>query len=129
MKEHGSFEITRRGRIIECDCSGTWNRETADRYCRQHRALVRQIGSQPWAKILDLRGWELGTPDVVVPLRELYVWCVLHGQVRQVNIRHQSLFKQFHLENIVPTDSSIEFLDEDDWEAARARLAAEGFLS
>ncbi|WP_426415975.1 hypothetical protein [Aestuariirhabdus sp. LZHN29] len=123
MKEHGSYRMEALGRVIECDCSGSWNVETAQRYCRQQRALVRQMGEGSWVKILDLCGWELGTPEVLIPLRELYVWSAQHGQVRQLNIRHQSLFKTMHLESVIPADSPIEFIEVDSWAQARELLA------
>ncbi|MCL6415047.1 hypothetical protein MIB92_05250 [Aestuariirhabdus sp. Z084] len=129
MREHGSYSIRITGRVIECDCYGSWNDETAQRYCREQRAIVRQLGADSWAKILDLSEWELGTPSIQLPLNELYVWNALHGQTRQINIRHHSLFKDMHLKNIIPDNTSIIITEMKNWSEARDLLCSEGFLT
>ncbi len=100
MQEHGTFDITLVGQIITVRFYDAWNLETALRCCQEYKTLVKQICHAPWACVVDLRKWELGTPDIWQPIDEVNAWGNLHNQKFETVIANarlqQTLFEKSH---------------------------------
>jgi len=74
MQEHGSFEVKLVGQVLVIKAYDTWNVETVLRLCDECKSLTSQIIDEPWAAIIDLSCWELGTPEIWEPISKLDAW-------------------------------------------------------
>jgi hypothetical protein len=92
MKEHGSFEIKLVGQVLVIKAYDAWNLETVLRLCDECSHLISQIKDEPWATIVDLSCWELGTPDIWKPVEELNVWA------NDKNYKYQAVIISFNLQ-------------------------------
>ena len=80
MVEHGSYSLSISKQTLYVQCFGAWNLETAQHMGEQYKALVLKICEEPWACLLDLTKWELGTPEVWDYIDELNEWGNNHNQ-------------------------------------------------
>ena len=72
MREHGAFQLTRHQRVILAVVSESWNIETATRYTRELLTLADEMSAEgAWALLVDARGWQLATPEVMPQMQAL----------------------------------------------------------
>jgi hypothetical protein len=74
MQEHGSYELEVVGQTVVTRAFDSWNYETAFRWGEELKHKANNIIKQPWACLIDLRLWELTTPEAWSYIEELNVW-------------------------------------------------------
>lgn len=101
MNEHGTFKITVTGQTIRVKLYDQWNYETSVRFCDEVKAEALLICNKPWAFLIDLSKWELGTPDSFTPFLEVNKWASKHNQACEASIPnlfiHKEIIKQTDL--------------------------------
>lgn len=80
MNPHGAFDIHTQDRIVDVRVWEAWNAEGMARFIEQFKAAARSLGDGPWAALIDLRDWELATPETEKQVDELQAWCIENGQ-------------------------------------------------
>ncbi|GAA5142881.1 hypothetical protein [Thalassotalea piscium] len=95
MQEHGSFELEIKNKTLLIKAFDSWNVETAIRFFKETRALVcaHKLKNEPWACLVDLTQWELGTPDIWPVVDELNTWANKNNQKYEAVICSSSLQK------------------------------------
>lgn len=94
MQEHGSFEIKLVGQVLVIKAYNDWNLETVLRLCDECKILSSQIIDEPWAGIIDLSCWELGTPAIWEAIEELDAWINQNNYKYEAVIINSSLQKK-----------------------------------
>lgn len=79
MLEHGSFKMEVTGKTLMLKPIGAWNIQTAKRCCDEYRQLVLDFKGKEWAGIVDLRDWELGTPEIWAEIDAVNAWANQHN--------------------------------------------------
>ncbi|MFT4906338.1 MAG: hypothetical protein ACI978_000398 [Oleispira sp.] len=79
-EEHGSFEFELKGQVLIMRPIGAWNVETAIRCCLEYKALAETINHSPWACVVNLLSWELGTPDIWPEIDAVNAWADNHNE-------------------------------------------------
>jgi hypothetical protein len=100
LKEHGSFEIQVKGRVIEVKVSGSWNADTAQRYCSEYSNLAAPLVNEPWAELVNLTEWELDTPEAEKILHDLSQWADKNNLKYEAMITGKSSIREFQLDRI-----------------------------
>lgn len=89
--EHGSFEFEVNGQVLIMRPEGAWNFETAVRCCREYKELANTINDSPWACLVNLLSWELGTPDIWPEIDEVNAWADKNNEKFEAVICSNSL--------------------------------------
>ena len=94
MQEHGSFEIEVTGQTIRVKLYDQWNSETTVRFISEVKTKALTIYDKPWACLVDLSDWELGTPELWSLFDEANIWCSEHNQKYEASVSKLALHKQ-----------------------------------
>lgn len=86
MDSHGRLEIQTQGHLLWIRVQGGINYEFACRYRDEVMAAVLSLPPGPWVRVTDIRQWELGGPEIILPLHELMVWCEARQLAHSINI-------------------------------------------
>ena len=78
-RPHGEHRLHCDDDIITAELLGTWNAEAAEHYGRDLRAHIRRLNGRPWARIIDLRSYELHTPEVIEMGKQFAAWAADNG--------------------------------------------------
>ncbi|WP_100658435.1 hypothetical protein [Alteromonas flava] len=100
----GSFQLERNGDIIELIAIGRWDERLAHQFLEQVETLIAPLDGRPWATIVDVREWELGTPefqDVITAGTEKQV---AMGLRREAYVIDESQVKVFQIDAMMPPD-------------------------
>ncbi|AZQ84275.1 hypothetical protein EKO29_09725 [Colwellia sp. Arc7-635] len=89
--EHGSFEFEVVGQILIMRPKGAWNFETALRCCQEYKELAKTLLHSPWACLVDLSSWELGTPDIWNEIDKVNAWADQNNEKFEAVICSNSL--------------------------------------
>ena len=115
MKDNGHYAIHRQGQTLIINCIGSWNNYTARQMSQALVVEINKISDQPWAAIFDTTHWQLGTPDIWLPISKLVQWSALHNQ-RKVAIIYQKKLQLLMLMRTLEPHKSITceaFSDEE----------------
>mgnify|MGYP000067038300 CR=1 FL=1 len=93
MQEHGSFEIEVTGQTIRVKLFDQWNYETTVRFCNEFKVIALTISDKPWACLVDLLDWELGTPDIWAPLEGGNLWSSNNNQKYEASVSKLGVHK------------------------------------
>lgn len=85
-KSASRFVIEQFGQVLWIIVQGGIDRDFAQRYRDAVRAAATPLIGQPWIRINDIRGWQLGGPEVIPPLHELMLWCEQNQLAHSINI-------------------------------------------
>ncbi len=108
MEEHGSYRFYFPGSsVMWIHILDSWNVQTAVRYCADCKKLINGMDG-PIARVLDLRLFEFGEPDIVPIVEDLYAWMQEHGVTRQIDLVESELVMRLHL-NKIEKKSDIHF--------------------
>ena len=94
MQEHGSFQIEIIGQTIKAKLFDQWNYEITVRFVAEFKLKALFICDKPWACIVDLTQWELGTPDIWDLFVEGNVWSSQHNQKYEASISKLAVHKR-----------------------------------
>ena len=128
MLAHGSFDLTVDNQVLIARISGAWNEEESWLYFERVKEIIQPIMKQPWALLLLMNGWELGTPETEQVTKEMVRWVSSHGLYKVAEVYNPNMLIQLHIERIVKEGpDEIErrhFINEKE---AIAWLASNGF--
>lgn len=94
---------------------GAINKEFAQNYRDQVIGHAQAICSKLWLRVTDIRGWELGGPEVIPPLNELMHWCENHRLAHSINIvslPHMHTYMLDQMMNDVARNSERHLVEE-----------------
>lgn len=74
MEKHGSYELKVNNNIVTLKAYDAWNYETITAWGKDFKNIVMHMNNKPWACLVDLTEWELGTPDGRSYLYDLHLW-------------------------------------------------------
>lgn len=63
--EHGFYDIQENENIIHVIWTGSWNLEMMEKFHWDIRSRYENRAGNPFVEIMDLRKWELTSPDVI----------------------------------------------------------------
>jgi len=128
MQAHGSFDLRVNNQVLIARISGAWNEEESWLYFEKVKEVAQAIIDKPWALLLLMNGWELGTPETERATKEMVKWVSINGLYKVAEVYKPSPLLQLHINRIVDDGSDeIErrhFIHEKE---AIAWLAQEGF--
>ncbi len=128
MKAHGSFDLRLDNQVLIARLSGAWNEEKSWLYFNKIKEITQPIIGKPWAALLLMNDWELGTPETEQVTKILAEWLSTHGLSKVAEIHDPSLLRQRHIERIVRENpGEIERCHFTEEKEAIAWLASNGF--
>ncbi|WP_293751298.1 hypothetical protein [uncultured Paraglaciecola sp.] len=80
MKKQSSYDTTWNGNILVTTVTGTINKDDTHSVLEQVKLMVQTLKGAPWANLVDLSQWELGSTDVTPSLIELEDWVRKNGR-------------------------------------------------
>ena len=101
MFAHGSYELNLKNRVLVAKIIGAWNKEEGEDYFRELKSMTNNIIHQPWAMMVYLDKWELGTPGSDEVTLELIKWLAAHNLVVVAEVYSPSLLKKKHIQKMV----------------------------
>lgn len=101
MSYHGQFKLWQENQLILAEIHGAWSVDTAQDYAIQLKQLVQSMNGQPWARIVYLDHWQLGTPDFEKVMQDLMKWCVLHQLKYTAYVFHPNIMKEHQLDKFI----------------------------
>lgn len=99
MKEHGSYSLSITHKTIILKASGAWNYEMSVKFCKEFKQTVLPICDSKWASLIDVREWDLATPEVWPPIDALNIWANEHNQVYEIVLYKNSLQKKLLMDS------------------------------
>ncbi len=94
MNYHGHFKLWQENQLLFAEIHGAWSMETALDYVAQLKQRVQSMDGKPWARIVYLEQWQLGTPDFEQVMKDLMQWCVLHQLKYTAYVFHPHIIKE-----------------------------------
>lgn len=103
MRGHGTFLNNIVDKVLISEWHGAWNLETSLAWSKHYLELAQALSHSPWASLIDLSQWELGTPDINPVIEKVNVWsdsnylthegvvCALNLQSEMAVITHQTM--------------------------------------
>ncbi len=128
MQAHGSFYLWVDNQVLQARISGAWNEEESWLYFEKVKELIQPIMARPWALLLFMNGWELGTPETEIATKEMVKWLSTHGLNKVAEVYDPNLLIQLHIERLVKEGpDEIERRHFTHEKEAIAWLASKGF--
>jgi len=119
---HGHYSIHNHGQLLIVRCIGSWTNYTARQMSQDLHRQIKQICNQPWAVIFSTVDWELGTPDIWLPLSKLIQWSAMHNQ-KKMAIVYKKRLQLIMLTRLLEPHKTIETEAFGDEESALTWLA------
>ncbi|KRS22088.1 hypothetical protein AAY72_05005 [Alishewanella sp. WH16-1] len=118
MVEAKAFQIWVENRVVLACIRGCWDRFSAEDYSRAFKAAASRLTGQPWAHIVYLDDWQLGTPDIEPIVQELVGWCLQNGLIVTAQVYCPHSVKRYQLDKMIiektPTFERRGYANEDD---------------
>lgn len=105
MFGHGSYELTLNKRVLVAKIIGAWNKEEGEHYFYDLKNMTEKIVHQPWAMMVYLDKWELGTPGSDEVTLELIKWLAANNLAVVAEVYSPSLLKKKHIQDMVDSAS------------------------
>ncbi len=129
MIGHGSFDIKVDNQVCLSRINGAWNKEEARLYCTKLKDSLKELIKQPWAMIVYLNDWELGTPETEQISNELVQWCMEHDLRKIVTVYSPNLIKNLQIERLtIKSIGAVDFRCFAQEKEAFAWLKSEGYV-
>lgn len=107
LQQHGSFTLQTQGKTIEICAYGAWNEQTSKLFRETYMQQAQVLCAAPWACLINLLEWELGTAEILKIGKELNAWSYQHNQRYSAIVCDLSLHRQL-IEKIQEPTKSIE---------------------
>lgn len=101
MNYHGHFTLWRENQLIVAKVYGAWSMDTAQDYATQLKDLALSMNGQPWARVVFLDQWQLGTPDFEKVMKDLMSWCVSHQLKYTAYVFQPSHLREHQLDKVI----------------------------
>jgi len=128
MKGHGSYELKVINRVLIAKIIGAWNREEGEQYFSELKRITRDLIQSPWARVVYIDDWQLGTPGSDEVTLELIQWLVSHKLQLVAEIYSPNVLKKMHIQRMVnssKSDINRQYFSDD--KDAFAWLETQGF--
>lgn len=128
MQAHGSYELQVNNRVLIAKIVGSWNKETGEQYFYELKKMSHLLIQQPWAMVVYLTEWELGTPGSDEVTLELIEWLTANKLDKVAEIYSPSILKKMHVQSMVnQSEFKIERQYFSDESAAFTWLESQGY--
>lgn len=124
---HGKYKLWLENQVIVLAAAGGWNKEAAQELFESISQLLPALNGNKFAKLVDARQWELGTPDFQYLTESALQELVEQGLTREVFIVQKGSLKKDQLKLITPTDSRYQRTFVETPEQAINWLKEQGF--
>ena len=104
FEAHGSYEITLKNNIILMKVSGEWNKQASEKVFNEIRTLIPKINQSTFAKLIDAREWELGTPEFQYLTKQALEDLIQEGLRCEAYIVNDGLLKREQIKLMTPED-------------------------
>ena len=101
MGKFGEFSLRLDGRVVVAHASGISNASNVLDFSRRFKQLVKSLSPGPWAHIVYLDDWQLGTPDIEPIVTQLVKWCEMRQLVYTAQVLNPHALKEYQLERMV----------------------------
>jgi len=128
MRAHGSFDLWVDNQVLMARISGAWNEEGGWRYFKALKQISQPIIDKPWALLVSIDEWELGTPETDRAALAMLEWITQHGVARLAEIYSPNILLQLEVARMgkkIPFE--IEQRHFSDEVTAFKWLASQGF--
>lgn len=128
MQEHGDFKIWVVENVLFAELIGAWNEEASLNFQKAFMDEAACLVGKPWAHVVYLDDWVLGTPEMEPIIQDLTQWCITNGLKCAAQVFSPSMVKKFQLNKMVVEHQGTfvrkQFKDK---KSAFEWLEAEGF--
>jgi len=107
MLGHGHYELKIKNRVLITKIIGAWNKEEGEQHFCELKKISHDLVKQPWAMVVYLDEWELGTPGSDEVTIELIKWLTANKLVKVAEIYSPSLLKKVHIQNMVDRSETL----------------------
>ena len=129
MIGHGSFDMWVDNQVFLARINGAWNEEETQLFFTKLKENVTELINQPWAQIVYLNDWELGTPGNEQVTTELIQWCMEHNLKKAATVYSPHLIKKLQIERLTNQSISVvEYRSFPQEQEAFSWLESEGFF-
>jgi hypothetical protein len=119
MREQGSFELWRTDDVLNASLSGIWNGTVASQYRSEFIKQASMIAHAPWAHIVYLDSWILGTPEIEPIIQGLVKWCNNNNLAFAAHVYSRNMLKEYQLNKMLVSDQNrFELCHFDELESA-----------
>ena len=128
MLKHEYYDLSTANQILQVKAKGSWDDGIAKQYVATFKAAAMPLTQEPWAHLLNLENWELGTPELEPIITELMVWTLQHGLTCFAQVYSPSQLKRYQVSrmgNGLKSMVKYEIFSEE--ELAFKWLAEQGF--
>lgn len=101
MNYHGHFKLWQENQLLFAEIHGAWSMETAVDYAAQLKQRVQSMDGKPWARIVYLDQWQLGTLDFEQVMKDLMTWCAAHQLKYTAYVFHPNNMKEHQLDKFI----------------------------
>ncbi|OUR69305.1 hypothetical protein A9Q73_02400 [Bermanella sp. 47_1433_sub80_T6] len=106
MKGHGSYELKVINRVLIAKIIGAWNKEEGEKYFSELKRITRDLIQSPWAMVVYIDEWQLGTPGSDEVTLELIQWLASHKLQLVAEIYSPNVLKKMHIQRMVNSSKS-----------------------
>lgn len=129
MIGHGSFDMWVDNQVLLVRINGAWNKEETQAYFTKMKQLTIEVIKQPWAQIVYLNDWELGTPENEQITMELIQWSMEHNLKKTATVYSPNLIKKLQIERLKnKTINTVDYRTFQQEKEAFAWLESEGYV-
>ncbi|TDF34903.1 hypothetical protein EYS14_21205 [Alteromonadaceae bacterium M269] len=108
FRPHGEFALKIFGNILEMQCKGSWNKETANQAVDSVLKLINENPRERYAMLFNMNEWDCGTPEFQNVISERAYELVDKGITHEAYIFTEGGLKRYQLTNMMPDDESYE---------------------
>ena len=128
MKDKGSFDLWQTDNILNASITGLWNSSVASQYRSAFVKHASMLSHAPWAHVVYLDNWVLGTPEIEPIIQGLVKWCNNNNLAFAAHVYSRNMLKEYQLNKMLVSDQNRFVLCHfDELESAVNWLIANGY--
>lgn len=105
---HGQYQIVVQKRVVEITAVGVWNDLTAKSFFSELDERVNAFNGESFGCLVDLRLWELGTPEMQQAVLERTHEMIERGLVKDAYVVGIGQVKQAQVAAMTPKSEGYE---------------------
>lgn len=95
------FQLWTENNVLLACISGSWDERIASDYRKAFKHEASQFKGRPWAHIVYLDDWQLGTPEIEPIIQDLVTWCLHNGLVLTAQVYCPHSVKRYQLDKMI----------------------------
>ncbi|NVK57670.1 MAG: hypothetical protein HWE26_18865 [Alteromonadaceae bacterium] len=107
MATNGGYTLWITDNLLHASIHGVWNKRIATAFKRDFMETASTLINAPWAHVVYLDKWVLGTPEIEPLIKELGVWCAEHQLVCAAHIYCHNMLKEYQLNKMLKNDDNL----------------------